>query len=66
MISAKIGLRQAIDEGLSVMQFHDIFTYMEYVLHFADVTREDKDFDEVFGSVDFQADVLMPEFFAKF
>jgi len=60
------GFRRAIDHGLAVLHFHDLFNYLNAVMHFADLTRGDLDMEQVFGSVDYEADVRDPGFFKKF
>lgn len=64
-----VGIKNAIDHGMSILQFHDLFCYLSNVMHFADLTRvlEDQgDLDDVFGVVDYQAQVTQPGFLERF
>ena len=60
------GLRRAINAGMSILQYHDLFNYLSAVMYFADKTRGDLDMEEVFGVVEYQQDVRNPEFLELF
>jgi len=50
---------------MSVLHFHDLFCYLEEVIRFADRNQKELGM-EVFGKVDFQADVREPGFLDNF
>ena len=60
------GIKRAIDQGMNILHFHDLFNYLEAVMHFADLNRGSKGMDEVFGKVDYQAVVREADFLEKF
>lgn len=60
------GIRRAIDQGMQIMSFHDLFNYLEAVMHFADNHRGEKDMEAIFGQVDYQSEVLADDFLTTF
>ena len=64
--STMVAVKQAIEHGMGLLSFHDIFNYLGSVMHYADCNRDADEhyLEDVFGKVDFQSDVLQPGFLA--
>jgi len=61
------GIRRAIDQGgMQILSFHDVFNYLEGVMHFADKIQKEEDVVKLWGNVDFEDDVKKPNFFSTF
>jgi hypothetical protein len=63
------GVMRALDRGKGLMMFHDIFCYLQRVMHFADrinTQRKRGGLLDVFGNFDYQKVVREPNFLATF
>jgi hypothetical protein len=65
--STMIAIKHAVSKGMKLLSFHDVFNYLSSVMQYADANRSaDQDLDDIFGKVDFQADVLKKDFLRNF